>query len=318
MNRIVDYRSEASTSIASMTRQLEGISKVLNEKKGNNSRGLRIFLNIIYIAGVMACITWGLLYKDISLAHIDVDFGYFVIIMSAGSSAVFFSLLLLRNLLDARYYKTVYDEEVSIAKITRHLEKVKSESSKYYGLLSDSNGYIDYTIELGEDLDRSIDSTKSRLDSLEKGKSNVIGGILSAVYYVSAISVGAFIMLLIQNAFTGGLASIIVSFGAKSDVAKSWSDGIYSLCSILAVFLGPILTKYYFNSIKLKTLNDTLIFLIAGSTVVAFIIEIIAVGIIAGVIALIVVIVQTILAILAAIFGVLIIIAIVLGLLNGG
>ncbi len=318
MNIIVDCREEASNLIDDMIEQFVGVSKDLEAKKGNNSRFLRILQNVVYMAGIVACIVWAFIYKEISLVPVDTDFGYFVIITAATSSALFLAILVLRNLIEARYYKTIYDGEVFVAKTTRHLKKIKGKCTTYYDLLSDSNHYIDCNIELGEDLDRSINSTKEKIEALEKGKSKVLGGLLSAVYYVAAISVGGFILLYIQMPFREWLADAIWSFGVESGDASSWAEGIFGFCALFAVALGPFFAKNYFNRIKLVTLNDTLIFLIATSTIVAFIVAIIAVAIIAGVIALVVVIVQAILAIIAAIIGIIIVIAIIAGLLSGG
>lgn len=318
MNKIVDCRGDASNVIDDMTQQLVHVSRALEEKKGNNSRFLRIFLNIVYMVGVVACVVWVSRYKEISLAPVDTDFGYFVIITAATSSALFLAILIFRNLMEAKYYKIIYEGEVFATKTTRHLEKIKDRCTNYYYLLSDQNQYIDCNIELGEDLDDSINSTKSKIEALEKGKSNVIGGFLVAVYYVAAISVGGFILLYIQMMFREWLADAIVSFGVESSAANSWAEGIFCVCALAATVLGPILARSYFTQVKLVTLNDTLIFLIATSAIAAFIVAIIAVAIIAGVIALVVVIVQAILAILAAIIGIIIVIAIIVGLLSGG
>lgn len=317
MDKIVNCADAAFDGIEITLDQLEVVKKALEEKKGYNSRALRIFLTIVYSVGVVACVIWALMYKEISLTPMDANFGYFVIITAGASNALFFAILIVGNLIEAKYYKTIFVGERNVARMNRHLQKVKKECSDYYGLLDTESSTINYSIELGEDISASIESTKTKIEALEKRKSNVINGLISFVYYVAAIAVGAFIILFIQSGFRNALYDMIISFGADSETASSCAEGIYWVCALCAI-AGPIFARYYFEGIKLVELKDSLIFLIAGSGIAAFIAAVIAAGLIAGVIALVWLIIQAILAILAAIFAIIVIIAIIAGLLSGG
>lgn len=318
MDRIVNCTDAASEGIETTLAQLEVVKKALEEKKGDNSRTLRICLTIIYLVGLVLCVIWALMYREISFALADASFGHVVTITAGASSALFFAILILRNLIEAKYYKTIYVGEHNVERINHRLYEIKNECSNYYGLLSNENKRIDCTIDLGEDLAASIESAKAQIESLEKGKLKVMGRLLTFVYYVSAISVGLFINLFIQNAFSSTLCDMIIGFGVDSKSASFWTTSIYGICVFIAVIAGPILSKYYFEVIKLIPLKDCLIFLIAGSGIGAFIIVIISLGLVVAIVALVVSIVRAMLSFVLGIIGIVFIIAIIAGLLSGG
>ena len=317
MDRIIDCTEAASAGIETMLDQLDFTKKAF-EEKGGKAGNLRFLLTFAYLMGVILCAVWGMMYDKMSITSTDGELGVTVTIVASVSSALFFGILILKNLVEVKYYKVIFRGEHNIAKISRHLQKVQRKSLEFQNLLNNGEIPIDSTIELGEDVSVSIDGIKKKIQSLEKGKSEKINETLSVVYYVAAISVGAFFILYMQNDIVNAVYTMIADMGVEAETASSVAEAFYGTCAAVAIFGGPIFAKYYFEKIQLVDLNERLIFLIAGSGVLAFIAVMITVGLVAAIIALVWLIVKTIVSIVIFIVAVIFIIAIIAGLLGGG
>lgn len=307
MGKMINCISAASTGIETSLKQLEEVEMTLEEKKGSNSIVLRNFLMIVYFVGLILCVIWALMYRNISLAPVNESFGFFITISAGASCALFFVILLLRKLLEAKYYRIIYKGLHKIERIRKHIYKVRNSCFYYNELLSKENSKFDHYIELGEDVSAFIGSTSNEINSLEKGKADSVNGFLIFMYYVAAFSVGAFILLFIQNNFRNMLYDIITNFVSEPETIDLWTRNVYIGCTIIAVFVGPIFSRFFFDKIKILQLRDSLIFLIAGSSILAFVALVIAVALIAGIVALVWVIIKAVLFVLiiGAIIGIL-------------
>ena len=135
---------------------------------------------------------------------------------------------------------------------------------------------------------------------------------------MAAVAVGTFIIIFMKNGFSSMLSSIITKFGGDFMTAASWAKGIYILCALIAIFVGPIFAWCFFEKIIMVELRERLIFLVMGSGILAFIACVIAVGVIAGIIALIWALIKLIWEILKWILIGALVIGIIGGMISGG
>ena len=163
-----------------------------------------------------------------------------------------------------------------------------------------------------------IATTDYEIKKVKIDKANKVDNFLVFTYFVAAVAVGAFIILLMQNGFRSMLSSIITKFGGDFMTAASLAKGIYTFCALIAIFVGPIFAWRFFEKIIMVELRERLIFLVMGSGILAFIACVIAVGVIAGIIALIWVLIKLIWEILKWILIGALVIGIIGGMISGG
>lgn len=318
MNEIINCSDEAAENIEVALERIQELENVLAEKKGDNSKIKRLFLSAVYIVMMIGCIYLVLRHEQIDLAPFDKLTGCVIVIIAGSSSALFMALLLLNNLLEGKYYKVIFDGERKVNHIIRNLQNAKSICKSYYGLLDGSADSTDHTIELGDNIYIEIDNIERKIKSLEKGKFEIISNVLSALYYVAAITVGAMFVLMTQDGVVTMMQDTMLAINIAEKKALLWPKELYTLCAFVGIFVGPLILRYYFEKIKLIHLMDGLVFLIAGSGFIGFCAAFIAVGLIALVIGLVIGAISFIAELLAGLIALVIIIAIIFGLLNGG
>mgnify|MGYP004532329697 FL=1 len=317
MDEIEKCVNESSTAIDKYLNSLRELAVSLDEKKGSDSIALRIFLLIVYSIGMILCIIWTFMYKKISLDPVDESLGTFVTIAASGSSAVFFLILIIRKLLDAKGLKLIQKGRNNVSKKIARLNNVRHSSSTFVTLMNGSNKNLDYYIDLGEDLPSFIATTDYEIKKVKIDKANKVDNFLVFTYFVAAVAVGAFIILFMQNGFRNMLSGIITNFGDDFEAAEAWAKGIYIACASISIIGGPIFAWCFFEKIKMIELRERLVFLIAFSTIAAFIAIVIVVAVIAGIVALVCFVVGSILTILATIAIIAIIGAIIFAALGG-
>ena len=318
MDKIEKCINESSTAIDEYLGSLNELAVSLDQKKGSDSIALRTFLLIVYSIGMILCIIWTFMYKKISLDPVDESLGTFVTIAASGSSAVFFFILIIRKLLDAKGLKLIQKGRNNVSKKIARLNNVRHSSSTFVTLMNGSNENLDYYIDLGEDLPSFIATTDYEIKKVKIDKANKVDKFLVFTYFVAAVAVGAFIILLMQNGFRSMLSSIITKFGGDFMTATSLAKGIYTFCALIAIFVGPIFAWRFFEKIIMVELRERLIFLVMGSGILAFIACVIAVGVIAGIIALIWALIKLIWEILKWILIGALVIGIIGGMISGG
>lgn len=316
MNKVINCSDEAIESIDRALERIQELKKALEEKRGD-SLGIKYVLSsLLYMVGMIVCIYLTLMYKQVVLAPFDELTGYIIVIIAGFSSTLFLGVLLLRNFLEGKYYKVIFHSEQKVNYLTRNLQQAKIVCENYFGLL---DGSTNHKIELGNNFYIEIDNIERQTMSLEKRKSVVISNVLTILYYVAAITVGAIFVLKIQDGVVNTIRNTIIALNINvNDAASSWAQDAFSLCSVAGVLIGPFISKYYFEQIKLIPLTDGLVFLIAGSGFLGFIAALIVVGLIAVVIGLVCAVVSFVVEMLAGLIALLIIIAIIVGLFGGG
>lgn len=315
MNKVINCSGEAIESIDRALERIQELKKVLEEKRGD-SLGIKYVLSsLLYMVGMIVCIYLTLMYKQVVLAPFDELTGYIIVIIAGFSSTLFLGVLLLRNLLEGKYYKVIFDSEQKVNYLTGNLQQAKSVCENYFGLL---DGNTDHKIELGNNFYIEIDNIERQIMSLEKRKSVVISNVLTILYYVAAITVGAIFVLKTQDGVVNTIRNTIIAFNINVNDASSWAQDAFTLCSVAGILIGPFISKYYFEQIKLIPLTDGLVFLIAGSGFLGFIAALIVVGLAAVVIGLVCAAISFIVELLAGLIALLIIIAIIVGLFGGG
>ena len=321
MSKVDICISEASAGIDKYLKELKELNVSLEKKKGSDSIVLRDFLIIVYFLGLVSCVIWATMFKRISLAPVNEGFGSFVTISAGVSSAIFFLTLIIRKLLDAKAFKMIQRGQRDISRKINRLNKVRNSCSNFERLIDDGNDKIDYVIDLGEDVPAFIGKTDDEINKVKIGKANSVDGFLIFMYFMAAFAVGAFIILYIQSGFRNMLGGILTKFNDAPGVSANWSKGVYTACSSIAIIGGPIFAWCYFDNILMIELRESLIFLIMGSSILAFIALVIAAaviaGVIAGVIALVCVIVKVVLYILGGIAILAILVGIIYAILGG-
>ncbi|MGN0496382.1 MAG: hypothetical protein ACI4GW_09185 [Lachnospiraceae bacterium] len=313
MNKIINCTRYALSNIEIGLRRVDFISKTLERKKEGNSHAKRLFLTGIYFIGIIAGICFTLMYKQISITPFDENMGIVVIFAAGIFTSLFFLLLFIRNLLEDKYYKVIYKGEKTLDHITKHLTNMKILCDSYYGLFNNNIKSLDYDIVLGVDIEMTLREIETQIISLEKRKTDGVKNLLVAVYYLAAIAVGTFLVLLMLR-----VADILIITPMFSGDVQNWIYAIYGICASIGVVGGPIFSRYYFEKIKLISLTDSLLFLIAFSGVMGFLATLLVAAIIVFAIVCVCVVLQAVIGLIFGIIAVVAIIAIVLGLLGGG
>lgn len=317
MDKIEKCINESSTAIDEYLDSLNELAVSLDQKKGSDSIALRFFLIIIYSIGMILCIIWAFMYKKISLSPLDESWGSFVTIAASVSSAIFFLILVIRKILDAKGVKLIQRGRHDISKKIARLNDVRYSSSTLETLTNGSNKNLDYYIDLGEDIASFIKTTDYEIKKVKIDKAKKVDGFLVFTYFVAAFAVGAFIILSLQNLFRSTLSDIITNYGDDFEAAEAWAKGIYIACASIAIIGGPIFAWCFFEKIKMIELRERLVLLIPSSAITAFIAIVIVAAVIAGIVALVCFIVGGILAILATVAIIAIIGAIIFAALGG-
>lgn len=317
MNRIINCSSYALVYIEDFLHQVEFLNETLEKKKGGNTQVKRGVISCVYLIGVVTSIYFSLMYNRISLALIDKNLGIIVILTAGISTALFFLLLLIRNLLETEYYKVIYDSIKLANMIAKHLTITKSLCDSYYGL-QDNISSFDFNIELGEDVEKALRETELKIASLEKNKTENIKNMLVLLYYVAAFAVGAFLSLLMQSVIDTIIINLMIRFDFSVSDTQNWANIIFEICLFAGVFTGPIFARYYFEHIKQKSLTDSLLFLIAFSGVLGFFAFLAVVLTIALLIVIAWMIFKVVVTVIIGILLVVAVIAVLIGILDGG
>ncbi|MBQ2873623.1 MAG: hypothetical protein IJE89_06480 [Bacilli bacterium] len=307
MEKLFNCFQYALSEIDSRLSQINIINKTLEEKKGNNSRIKRICLSMIYTAGMLFN-----LYLVVTMKSV-----FWVSVIAEVSMVLFFLVLLIRNLLEDRYYRTIYNSECKLKQISRDLVKNKEKCATYREslVISDES---EKQINLGVDVDIIFKHIQEKIVTLTKRNTKTVREILICIYFVAAMSVGAIIMFEIYNKIDSSIIKFVCEFSVPESWAQTGFDIVYKICAICGIFIGPFFSFYYFEVIRLVELTDSLFFLIIGSSFCFFCISLVIIALVSLTIALVYGIVSLIIGVVSAILVFIFIVGIVVALVSGG
>lgn len=307
MEKLINYSQYALSEIDSRLNQINVINKSLEEKRGNNSRIKRICLSLIYTAGMIVNLFLVLTLKSSSVVNVIAEV----------SMALFFLVLLIRNMLEIRYYRTIYNGMRKLKQISRDLMKNKEKCATYIESLV-KNSEIEGQIKFGIDVDITLGQIQEKIITLAKKKTKSVREILVGIYYIAAMAVGAALLLEIYNEIESSVIKFVCEFSVPESWAQTGFDIVYKICAICGIFIGPFFSFYYFEVIRLVELTDSLFFLIIGSSFCFFCISLIIIALVSLTIALVYGIVSLIIGVVSAILVFLFIVGIVVALVSGG
>ena len=315
------YKTAGHAAVSDTLAELSNMQERLDEKKGNISRGGRLFSGLCYLAGMAACVFFALQYGKIDFSVYTTatdDTVKFLFIGACSLTALFFFVLILKIQINAKYYKVIFGADKKIEWLHRNIQKNEDNREKRLKEFdaSEKAGY-DFELNIGQDVSQSLEEIDESLTRVGiKGKKQ-IEDILVAMYFLAGCAIGAVVAMFAQNACYDAVVEILSSF----DVSDEWISNLQGMTvgiGAMGAIGGPIAAWHYFHNIRLVPVGDWLVLPALFSGIAGFLAAVIVFGLIAGAVALVIALVVFVVQLLLIIFGIIIGIAVVIGIISGG